>query len=147
MCTLLHSAPRVSGQAMLSFATGTGQISATTGGTMQVRVLRDACCAQDDQGGQLEAMYEIASDATLGDLVHMITASTFLQFSSTHTWMAGVIDDVEFVRVFSPHEASARVPMFALPSHTRVDAAVGCAQVVFRFLAPPENAQQRVRGA
>jgi hypothetical protein len=114
---------------------------------MQVRVLRDACCAQDDQGGQLEATYEITSDATLGDLVYMIVASTFLQYSSTHTWLAGVIEDVEFVRVFSPHHASERVPMFALPSQTRVDAAVGCAQVAFRFLAQLENAQQRVRGA
>lgn len=51
---------------------------------MQVHVMRDACCSQDDQLGPLENTYSLPSGATVMDLVRAVVDSQFLQFSSTH---------------------------------------------------------------
>jgi hypothetical protein len=71
--------------------------------TVIVRVLRDACCAQDDQLGPLETTYDVRPDATLRDFVTSVADSGFLQYSASHTSMLGFIDGKEFVRVFSPY--------------------------------------------
>jgi len=66
---------------------------------MRVRVLREACCAQDDQLGPLEATYEVPHGSTIGDLVLAIVESRFLQYSASHTSLAGFIGEEQFVRV------------------------------------------------
>ena len=46
---------------------------------VKIRVLREACCAQDDQLGPLETTCELVANATLSDLASAIVGSRFLQ--------------------------------------------------------------------
>lgn len=66
---------------------------------MQILIVREACCAADDQLGPLEAKYEIAPNGTLGELVAQIRASRFLQFSSTHDRLSGEVDGACLVEI------------------------------------------------
>lgn len=59
---------------------------------MEVRVIREACCAADDQLGPLEAVYRLEDGATISDLLEQIRSSRFLQFSSTHDRLSGEVD-------------------------------------------------------
>ena len=85
---------------------------------MRVQVLRDACCAQDDQLGPLEATFEVPQCATIGDLVSIIVESRFLQYSSSHTSLVGFVGEQPFVRVFSltTHRTAGQSSSYLLPS-------------------------------
>ena len=101
---------------------------------MQVRVLREACCAQDDQLGPLEATYEVGQSATIGDLVLAIVESRFLQYSSSHTSLVAFVGGQPIVRVFSSYYAPGREPEFMLPSAKLTTAVVGNQPIEFRFV-------------
>ena len=102
--------------------------------TVEVRVLREACCAQDDQLGPLEATYEVPQGATIGDLVLAIVESRFLQYSPSHTSLVGFVGGEQFVRVFSSYYAPGREPDFALPSAELVTTVIGNQPIEFRFV-------------
>lgn len=100
---------------------------------MQVRVLRDACCSQDDQLGPLEATYGFGTDATLADLVRVVVSSKFLQYSSTHTTLTGFIEGVPFVKVSSEYHVPGSTPEYSLPGVARLASVVAGKVVEFRF--------------
>jgi hypothetical protein len=101
---------------------------------VRVRVLREACCAQDDQLGPLEATYEVPHGGTMGDLVLAIVESSFLQYSASHTSLVGFVGERQFVRVFSSHYAPGREPEFVMPSTHLVTTVVGNQPMEFRFV-------------
>ena len=101
---------------------------------MHVRVLRDACCAQDDQLGPLEATYELGPNATLREFVANVVDSGFLQYSGTHTSLVGFIEGKEFVRVFSPYYCNGRVSEFLVGPDQLAGDALGERGVDFRFV-------------
>ena len=101
---------------------------------MRVQVLRDACCAQDDQLGPLEATFELRQGASIGDLVSIIVESGFLQYSSSHTSLVGLVGEKPFVRVFSSYYAPNCAPEFVLPSGELVSTALGDQTIEFRFV-------------
>jgi hypothetical protein len=100
---------------------------------VRVRVLREACCAQDDQLGPLDATYDVRSGATIDDLVSAIVGSRFLQYSSSHTSLVGSVRGRPFVRVFSSHYEPGRVSEFLVPSTELVATVVGDHPIEFRF--------------
>ncbi len=69
---------------------------------LTVTVLRQACCGADDQTGPLDAVFEIAEGESLEELVGRIEASRFLQYSSTHDTLHGLVNDQPVVIVFGP---------------------------------------------
>lgn len=101
---------------------------------MLVRVLREACCAQDDQMGPLEATYEVAPASTFGDLIASIVDSRFLQYSSSHVVLQGEVDGVPVVRVFSAHYTRNRPAEFFVDPGRPVDHVVGSKSLTFRFV-------------
>jgi hypothetical protein len=101
---------------------------------VRVQVLRDACCAQDDQLGPLEATFEVPQSATIGDLVSIIVDSRFLQYSSSHTSLVGFVGEQPFVRVFSSYYVPNRGPEFVAPSTELVTTVLGNQTIEFRFV-------------
>jgi hypothetical protein len=79
---------------------------------MQILVTREACCAQDDQLGPLDATYALEPGATLRELVEQIIRSGFLQYSSSHTSMLGKAGSVEIVKVYSSYYLPGRAPEY-----------------------------------
>ena len=101
---------------------------------VKVRVRREACCAQDDQLGPLEAAYPVTPATTIDELVRTIVESRFLQYSSSHTSLVGFAGAHAFVRVFSPHHAEGREPEYALPCSSLVTEVARDQTVEFRFV-------------
>lgn len=101
---------------------------------MEVRVLREACCAQEDQLGPLEARYVVSADASFEELVAMIRASRFLQYSSSHTTLQGEVAGVPVVRVFNPHGATDTEARFHVPASRSVAEVVQGRPLSFRFV-------------
>jgi len=99
----------------------------------QFRVLREACCAQDDQLGPLEATYEVSASATLGEFVHAVASSRFLQYSATHTSIVGYAGGTQFVRVFSSYYCNGQEPDFFVSPDVPASAVVRGADIHFRF--------------
>src|SRR5262245_45074050 len=100
---------------------------------MQVRVVRDACCSQDDQVGPLEAAYLLTLDATVIDLVRAVVDSGFLQFSSTHLCVTGSTSGVPFVTVCESDHGPRFAPQFLIPPETPLAPLVANCAVEFRF--------------
>lgn len=100
---------------------------------MQVRVLRDACCSQDDQLGPLEATYSFGPGATLADLVTAVIDSPFLQYSSSHTTLTGFIAETAFVKVFSSFHLPGHAPEFLTARDALLERTVTGKVVEFRF--------------
>ena len=101
---------------------------------MRVTVLRDACCAQDDQLGPLEAIYEIEQATTIGELVAVVVGSRFLQYSGSHVSLVAFAGDRPLARVFSAYHAPDRSPEFNVPATSLVTDLVGNQAVHFRFV-------------
>lgn len=101
---------------------------------MRVQVLREACCAQDDQLGPLEATYDVPHGSTIGDLVRVIVESRFLQYSASHTSLVGFIGQEQIVRVFSAYYVPGREPEFVMPAATLVTNLVRDQPIEFRFV-------------
>jgi len=101
---------------------------------VHVRVLREACCAQDDQLGPLEATYEVRPNATLREFVASVVDSGFLQYSASHTSMVGFVEGKEFVRVFSPYYCKSHTSEFLVGSDQLAANALGGCGVHFRFV-------------
>ena len=51
---------------------------------MNINVIRQACCAQDDSLGLLSLSVELNESSTIQDLARNIGEAKFLQFSGTH---------------------------------------------------------------
>lgn len=98
---------------------------------MLIEVTREACCTQDDQIGPLEAIFEVPEDGTLGDLVRVVTASAFLQYSSTHTKLTAFGGERPLAHVFG----DGRDPDFIAPAEQPLRSVMG--PVSFRFVRPP----------
>jgi hypothetical protein len=101
---------------------------------MKIQVLREACCAQDDQLGPLEATYSVSDNATLGELVETIIESRFLQYSSSHTALLGEVRGVPVVKVFSPSHTGNRPAEFVASAGQSVASTVGGHSLQFRFV-------------
>lgn len=101
---------------------------------MQVRVLREACCAQDDQMGPLEAIYDVLPDATFKELVTMIVESRFLQYSASHITLQGEVGGIPVVRVFSSYYTGHRETEFIATASHQVAGIVGTSPLQFRFV-------------
>lgn len=60
---------------------------------MNIDVIRQACCAQDDSLGPLSLIVELNERSTIQDLARSIGEAKFLQFSGTHNiiyaWAGG----------------------------------------------------------
>lgn len=97
---------------------------------MDIRVIRQACCAADDQMGPLDATYTVADNASLAQLVQRIQASKFLQFSSTHNRLSGEVDGVCVVEVFAAWE---RKPLFHVDPQAAAGTVVGTRTLDFLF--------------
>jgi len=95
--------------------------------------MREACCAQDDQLGPLEATYDLADHLTLADLVQAVTSSRFLQYSSTHTTLTGFAGATPFATVFSGFYLPGRLPQFSLPATTPLADLLAKGSLTFRF--------------
>ncbi len=100
---------------------------------MNIDVLREACCSQDDQLGPLEKRYELPGDSTLQEFLAAVMASRFLQFSSSHVEMSCRVGGKEVARVFSPYELPRRSTEFSVPAETHAGAMVGTGVVEFVF--------------
>lgn len=87
---------------------------------MKIEVNREACSAQDDQLGPLSMAYELPDRCSVEDLLRVVIASRFLQFSSTHTAMRCCVARVEVATVFSPHVTPVREPLFIVASATSI---------------------------
>lgn len=98
--------------------------------SLRITVTRQACCAADDQMGPLEAVYNLAQDATLAELLERIQASRFLQFSSTHNRLSGEVDGVCVVKVFA---GWGRRPQFHADPKAPVGAVIGPRTLDFCF--------------
>jgi hypothetical protein len=105
-----------------------------------VRVFREACCAQDDQLGPLDATFDVRSSATIGELVSAIVGSGFLQYSSSHTSLVGSVRGKPFVRVFSSYHAAGRGSEFSVPETELIASVVGDQTIEFRFAAVAPHA-------
>ena len=101
---------------------------------MRLTVFRDACCAQDDQLGPLEATYEIKQSTTIGELVAVVVGSRFLQYSGSHVSLVAFAGDRPLARVFSAHHVPDRSPEFNVPSTALVTDLVGDQALHFRFV-------------
>jgi hypothetical protein len=105
------------------------------GSAMEVRVLREACCAQDDQIGPLEASYIVNRDTSFEELVVLIQESQFLQYSSTHVTLQGEIAGTPVVRVFSPFYMNNKpAEFYANAASQSVASVVGVIPLQFRFV-------------
>ena len=100
---------------------------------MKFHVAREACCSQDDQLGPLSATYDLDAGATLQDLADTVLRSNFLQFTSTHSVMAGRVEGEAVVRVFGP-EGSFRKPQYLKPPNALAKDVVGGSALNFRFV-------------
>lgn len=97
---------------------------------MNITVVREACCAADDQLGPLEATFAVGAHATLGELIEQIRAARFLQFSSTHNRLSGDVDSVRLVEVGpldGPH------PTFHVDEASPVSSVIGDRTLHFYF--------------
>jgi hypothetical protein len=101
---------------------------------VQVTVLREACCAQDDQLGPLEATYETKQSTTLGEFLAAIVESRFLQYSASHASLVAFVGDRPLARVFSAYYSPGRSAEFSVPSTSLVTDLVGNQAVHFRFV-------------
>ena len=101
---------------------------------MQIQVLREACCAQDDQLGPLEAIYGVRSDTTLRELIATIVESRFLQYSSSHVALQAEVVGTPVVRVFSPLHSNNRTAEFFASPGQLVEGVVGKNPLQFRFV-------------
>ncbi|EKO3466632.1 hypothetical protein NTE17_004120 [Vibrio fluvialis] len=70
---------------------------------MEITVIRDACCGQDDQCGNLTMQLVLDSTSTIMDLAKAVGEANFLQFTSTHN-------------VIFAHSGSAA--LFSIPAKT-----------------------------
>lgn len=100
---------------------------------LQVRVVRDACCSQDDQIGPLDATYGLGSAATLADFVRAVINSHFLQFSSTHRCLTASVSGIPLVKVCESDHGPQPSPLFFVSSETPIAPLIGKRAVEFRF--------------
>lgn len=101
---------------------------------MEVRVLREACCAQDDQLGPLEATYDVPAGAAFSALVALIQESRFLQYSASHIVLQGEVAGTLVVKVFSPFNASNKQAEFFANAGQTVASIIGTDPLLFRFV-------------
>jgi hypothetical protein len=100
---------------------------------MQIRVHRDACCAQDDQMGPLEAVYGVTSGTTFMELIVMIVESRFLQYSASHVTLLGEVAGTPVVRVFSSFYLPGREAEYMVDGSQMAASVVGTRPLEFRF--------------
>lgn len=101
--------------------------------SMKFHVSRQACCAQDDQIGPLELVYELGAEATLQDLTEAVIRSGFLQFTSTHSVMVGEVGNDALVRVSDAHFGHAQGPQYLRAADILVRNLIGPGELHFRF--------------
>lgn len=97
---------------------------------MQVKVLRQACCAADDQLGPLDAVFTVDEAASLAELVERIRAARFLQFSATHDRLFGEVGERCLVEVCAP---GGPAPVFHADPAVPVRALIGPQTLFFNF--------------
>jgi hypothetical protein len=99
---------------------------------MKIEVLRDACCAADDQLGPLTLDLELDARTPLNGLVDRVIESGFLQYSSSHTSMLGYVGAVAVVRVHSPYYSKEKT-QYLIESTTPIQEALASGSIDFRF--------------
>lgn len=98
---------------------------------LDIQVTRQACCSADDQAGPLQAVYAVDKHCTIADLVERIRASKFLQFSSTHNRLSGLVQGACVVEVFA---GWGRKPEFHVDPAASVGSVIGLHTLDFCFL-------------
>lgn len=81
---------------------------------MKIMVVRQACCAQDDQIGPLEAEYDVDEKCRLDEFLDAVDRPGFLQFSSTHVRMSCRIGGRKVGTVFGSSYLVRRKPVCAI---------------------------------
>lgn len=99
--------------------------------TMDIQVTRQACCSADDQAGPLQAVYSVDEHCTLADLVERIRVSKFLQFSSTHNRLSGLVQGACVVEVLAGWGSK---PEFHVDPAASVGSVIGLHTLDFCFL-------------
>ena len=99
-----------------------------------VRVIRQACCAADDQVGPLEAHFLVEQGQPLSVLVERIAASRFLQFSSTHDRISGEVNGRDIVKMPAPGGGPA---VYHVDPGTPVALVIGEQALFFGFRQRP----------
>jgi hypothetical protein len=99
---------------------------------MRIEITRDACCAQDDQIGPLEMIFEIDPEALLRDLVTIVANAGFLQYSSSHVTMVGVAGKTEIARISSPYYTK-KEPEYLLSQELSISEVLKNGQIHFQF--------------
>lgn len=99
---------------------------------MRIEITRQACCAQDDQIGPLEMMFDVDESNTLFDLVEQVVERRFLQYSSTHTTMIGAAGDIDIVRVSSPYYRNEQ-PEYLVNPDLPISEVIKNGSIHFRF--------------
>lgn len=87
---------------------------------MKIMVVRQACCAQDDQIGPLEAEYDVDKKCRLDEFLDAVERSGFLQFSSTHARMSCRIGGRKVGTVFGSGYLVRRKPVHAIDPATLI---------------------------
>jgi len=67
----------------------------------EMKIMREACCAADDQTMPLELVLRVSEGETLSSVLQRIIGANFLQFSSTHTCATGFVGTEQVVRVLA----------------------------------------------
>ena len=101
--------------------------------SLKIRVVRDACCSQDDQIAPLEATYGLRSAATLADFVRAVIDSQFLQFSSTRLCLTASVSGMPLVKVCESDRGPQTSPLFFVSAETPIAPLVGNRIIEFRF--------------
>lgn len=99
---------------------------------MRIEIIRDACCAADDQRGPLDLKLDVSSTLPLRILIENIESAGFLQYSSSHTSLSGLVDGEAIVRVFSPSHDKKKAEYFVAPE-TPSSQVLKHGQLEFRF--------------
>lgn len=68
---------------------------------MKINVIRQACCAADDQINRLDAVYEVDGNTTIEVLIRKICSSNFLQYSSTHNRLSAEVDGRQVAEIYA----------------------------------------------
>lgn len=71
---------------------------------MNIEILREACCFQDDQLGPLCIQLNMHESTTLDELIKAILDIHFLQYSETHCYLAGSLGGLAIVEIKLPEE-------------------------------------------
>ena len=73
---------------------------------MNISIIRQACCYQDDQIGPLHIVIELTDASTIKELATIIVESKFLQFSSTNSLLEAHSGEIMLLTISSTNKVN-----------------------------------------